>query len=78
MNKEPLFDSERFKVMLGAVITEVLLFFVAAYSVNIDLADVQGIAMGIAVIVTGFIWGRTKRNVASSDDHAYTRFDLTE
>lgn len=64
MEKEPLFDSARFKVMLAAVLVEVGLFFADAYVVDIDPSALQAIALGIAGVVSAFIWGRTKRNSA--------------
>lgn len=67
MEKEPLFDSDRFKVMLGAILVEIGLFFADAYMVDVDTQVLQTIALAIAGLVASFIWGRTKRNTPSSD-----------
>lgn len=74
--KEPLFDSERFKVMVAAVLVEIGLFLTDAYVVDVSTETLQAIALAIAGIVASFIWGRTKRNVASSEQHLFSDFDL--
>lgn len=62
MEKEPIKNSERFKVMLTTVLGEIALFFVAVYGLDIDIDAVLTLCGWIAVIVTGFIYGRSIRN----------------
>jgi len=68
VEKERLFDSERFKVMLAAILVEIGLFFADAYMVDVDTQVLQTIAVAIAGLVATFIWGRTKRNTALPDE----------
>lgn len=66
--KEPLRNSERFKVALVTVMVEMGLLFLPALGVNVDPELLEMVALAIAGVVGMFIYGRSIRNVPNSHD----------
>lgn len=68
LEKEGLLDSARFKVMIAAVLVELLLYVLYSFGIENptpeQIALVQHVATMIAVLVTGWIFGRSFRNTA--------------
>ena len=65
IEKEPLWQSERFRVFLTGVVLELLILFVPSSGLDVDPEVLKTIAGGLAAMVLSLILGRSYRNTAT-------------
>jgi len=68
MQKEPLQNSERFKLALGTVILELLILASAAYGIDVEPELMATVSVAIAGVMSMLIYGRTVRNTPTEPD----------
>lgn len=64
MEKEPLLDSERFKVFVSTIVLEILLFSLPLFGLEVDLEFLTTLAGIIGGLAASFILGRSYRNTS--------------
>jgi hypothetical protein len=65
VEKEPLWQSERFRFSLAGVILELLILFAPSLGLDLDPEVLKTVAGGLAAIVISLILGRSYRNTTT-------------
>jgi hypothetical protein len=66
--KETLWQSERFKAVVAAIILELLLILLGQTNLGIDPELLKTVSQAIAGLVITFVLGRTYRNTSGDSD----------